>query len=388
MDQQPVAAGKGKVKRMKIIAIPDSFKGSMSSMEAASAMEQGIRAAIPDAEVVKLPVADGGEGTADVFLETGIGKPVCREVTGPLGERVNAKYALLGDGTAVIEMAQASGLTLVEEARRNPMKTTTYGTGELIKDALDKGVRSIMLAVGGSATNDGGTGLAQALGISFKDAAGREIGYGCEELKDLKEIDASGMDKRLKETKIVIACDVRNTLCGENGASFVYGPQKGATPEIVREMDGLLDKLAGAVLKETGIDVRDIPGTGAAGGLAVPLIAFAGAGIVSGIETILGLIGFREHLAGADYVFTGEGRIDEQTQYGKTIAGILKMAKGKNVPVVAFAGLLGKGYGGIMEAGVKSCFCILPGAVTLQDAMENAKAYLEDCVRRVSRLLE
>jgi len=372
---------------MKIIAIPDSFKGSMSSIEAAGAMEKGIKSAISDTRVVKLPVADGGEGTVEVFCQTGLGTPVYKEVTGPLGERVNAKYVLLDDGTAVIEMAQASGLTLVEETKRNPMKTTTYGTGELMKDALDKGARKILLAIGGSATNDGGAGLSQALGLSFRDALGREAGYGCGGLRDLQNIDASGLDKRLYGAEIVIACDVQNTLCGEKGASFVYGPQKGADGQMVMEMDGILNKLAGVILEKTGKDVREIPGTGAAGGLAVPLIAFADAKIVSGIETILGLIGFEKHLEGADYVFTGEGRIDEQTQYGKVIAGILNTAKKRGVPVIAFGGSLGKGYEGIMRAGVKSCFCILPGAVTLKDAMENAPKYLEDCAMRVSRLL-
>lgn len=372
---------------MKIIAIPDSFKGSMSSIEAASAMEQGIKSVMKDAEVIKLPVADGGEGTVDVFCVTGQGIPVYKEVTGPLGERVAAKYALLSDGTAVIEMAQASGLTLVEEAKRDPMKTTTYGTGELIKDALNKGAKKILLAIGGSATNDGGTGLAQALGISYRDDSGREIGYGCEGLRHLKTIDISGMDKRICETEIVIACDVQNTLCGLKGASHVYGPQKGASLQTAEEMDGLLNRLAEVILQNTGNDVRDIPGTGAAGGIAVPLIAFAGAKIVSGIETILQLIGFEKELEGADYVFTGEGRIDEQTQYGKVIAGILQTAKRKNIPVIAFGGSLGKGYEGIMAAGVKSCFCILPGPVTLKDAMENAKASMADCAARVARLL-
>ena len=372
---------------MKFVVIPDSFKGSMSSVSAAAAIERGIKSVLRNAEVIRLPVADGGEGTIEVFQEIGIGRTVEKEVTDPLGGRVRAKYILTGDKAAIIEMAQASGLTLIDRALRNPMKATTYGTGELIADAVAKGAEKILLAVGGSATNDGGLGMAMALGALFTDAQGCSISYCCEGLADLYNIDAKGMQTLLDGVEIVIACDVQNKLCGREGASAVYGPQKGANAQMVREMDNSLYKLADVIKKKTGVDVRCMRGAGAAGGIAVPLIAFANAKIVSGIETILHYIGFEKHLDGGDYILTGEGRIDGQTRYGKVIAGILKIAKTKGVPVIAFGGILGRGYERILEAGVRSCFCILPGAVTLEDAMENGSVYLEDCVQRVVRLL-
>lgn len=372
---------------MKFIVIPDSFKGSMSSVEAAAAIERGLKSVHKDASVICLPAADGGEGTIEVFRNIGIGRMIEKEVTGPLGGRIPAKYILTEDKTAIIEMAQGSGLTLINRFERNPMKTTSFGTGELIADAVSRGAKKILLAIGGSATNDGGLGMAQALGASFTDTQGKEVRYSCEGLGDLHNIDEGKMRALLQGIEIVIACDVQNTLCGPEGASAVYGPQKGADHKMVQEMDRLLNKLAGVIQVKTGIDMRTIKGTGAAGGIAVTLIAFAGAKLVSGIEVILEYIGFEKHLDGADYVLTGEGRIDEQTRYGKVIAGILNASKKKGVPVIAFAGMLGSGYEQIMEAGVKSCFCILPGVVTIEDAVKNGPTYLEDCVRRVARLL-
>lgn len=377
---------KAKGVKMKFLLAPDSFKGSLTSVEAADAMEKGIRHVFKDAEIVKLPIADGGEGTVDIFEQLGTGNVVYKDVTGPLGDRVQAKYILMGD-LAVIEMAQASGLTLIQESKRNPMKTTTYGTGELILDALKKGTKKILLAVGGSATNDGGAGMAQALSIQLKDHNGKNIGFGCEGLENLDYIDIGTAHPLLRKAEITIACDVQNKLCGPEGASHIFGPQKGADEQMAFQMDMLLNHFAEKISQYNGVEVRNMNGLGAAGGIAVPLVAFFNARIVSGIDTILKLIGFESHIQNADYIFTGEGCIDAQTQYGKAISGILKQAKRNNVPVVAFCGSLGDGYEGIIAAGVNSCFCILPGVVSLSDAMQNSQAYLEDCAKRVAYLL-
>ena len=340
-----------------------------------------------DARVICLPVADGGEGTIEVFEAIGTGRVIKKDVIGPIGRRVSAKYILTSNNEAIIEMAQASGLTLICDEERNPMKTTTYGTGELMADAVERGAKKILLFIGGSATNDGGLGMAQALGASYTDKQGNEINYNCEGLKELFHIDGERMRTLLAGIEIEIACDVQNTLCGDNGASMIYGPQKGADKEMVREMDQLLFKMAKLIGKNSGVEVLNIPGSGAAGGIAVPLIVFAGAKMVSGIETILRYIEYEKHLKGADYVFTGEGKIDSQTAFGKTITGILEVSKKEGVPVIAFGGILDEGYENMVETGMKSCFCILPGAMNLDDAMENGQKFLEDCVKRVVRLL-
>ncbi len=372
---------------MKAIIIPDSFKGSMSSLQAAAAMERGLKSVFEKIDTVCLPVADGGEGTIEVFKSIGFGKTIKKQVTGPMGEKTDAQYILADDGRAVIEMAQASGLALLRPVQRSPQKATTYGTGELILDAVKNGAKKILLAIGGSATNDGGTGMAQALGASYKNAQGKEIGFGCESLKELAAIDETRMLAHLQDVKIEVACDVQNMLCGKMGASMVYGPQKGADEQTAIEMDGFLINSQKSYLKNRQ-EMRSIPGTGAAGGTAVPLIAFANAKIVSGIDAMLSYIEFEKHLIGADIILTGEGRIDEQTIYGKAVAGIAKAAKRKNVPVIAFAGILGKGYSKVFSIGVQSCFSIVPGIVSTEEAMIDACDNLEGCVMRVARLLQ
>ncbi len=370
---------------MKFILVPDSFKGCMSSIAAANAMERGIKKAIPTACTVKLPVADGGEGTVEVFESIGWGSVRSLDVTGPLGERVHARYIISGP-TAIIEMAASSGITLVPAEKRDPLSATTFGAGELILDALKNGAKHIVLAVGGSATNDCGTGLASALGARFLDTDGKPIKPGCVDFDRLTTIDASALQETLDGVTITVACDVDNPLCGEKGASAVYGPQKGATSQMVRQMDALHAKFASLIEKQCGKPVSLLPGSGAAGGIGVPLLAFCGANIVSGIETILGQIGFAFHLKGADYVFTGEGKIDAQTAHGKVIAGIAKLASRESVPVIAFGGMIEE-WRALCGIGVKSAFSIAPGAIDLASAIAGGEKYLEDCAERVARLL-
>ncbi len=328
----------------KIVIAPDSFKGSLTAPQICDALEEGIREVIPQAMIIKAPMADGGEGTVLCLVNATGGKILKKKVVGPLGERVEATYGILGDGkTAVIEMASASGLPLVPEDKRNPMLTTTYGTGELIKAALDHGCRKIIIGIGGSATNDGGVGMAQALGVKFLDKEGKEIGFGGGELKKIVKIDMGHLDKRIKDTEILVASDVKNPLCGPNGASYVYGPQKGATPDMVEELDQGLSHLAEIIKRDLGKDVRDIPGAGAAGGLGAGLMAFLNAKLRPGIELVMEAIGFHEKVAGSTLVITGEGKMDRQTIYGKVPVGVAKVAKRFGIPVLAICAVLDEG---------------------------------------------
>ncbi len=325
----------------KIVIAPDSFKGSLTAPQICDAVEEGIREVTPQAVIIKAPMADGGEGTVLCLVNATGGKILKKEVVGPLGKRVEATYGILGDGkTAVIEMASASGLPLVPEEKRNPMLTTTYGTGELIKAALDHGCKKIIIGIGGSATNDGGVGMAQALGVRFLDKNGKEIGFGGKELKKIAKIDMSHLDERIKDTQILVASDVKNPLCGPNGASYVYGPQKGATPDMVRELDEGLSQLADIIKRDIGKDVRDIPGAGAAGGLGAGLMAFLGAKLRPGIELIMEAIGFYEKVTDSALVITGEGKMDRQTIYGKVPVGVAKVAKELGIPVLAICAVL------------------------------------------------
>ncbi len=326
---------------LKVIIAPDSFKGSLTAPEIADAIEKGIKSVSPSAITIKLPMADGGEGTVICLVNATGGRILKKWVKGPLGEEVEASYGILGDGTtAVIEMAEASGLPLVLMEKRNPMITTTYGTGELIKAALDSGCRKIIIGIGGSATNDGGVGMAQALGVRFLDDKGREIGFGGGELKKIAKIDISGLDKRIKDTEILVASDVKNPLCGPNGASYVYGPQKGATPEMVKELDEGLSHLADVIKRDLGKDIKDVPGAGAAGGLGAGLMAFLNAKLRPGIELVMEALRFEEKVKDATLVITGEGKIDRQTAYGKVPVGVAKVSKKYGVPVLAIGALV------------------------------------------------
>lgn len=371
---------------MKIIIAPDSFKGSISSVDAAAAMERAVRGVFAGAQTVTIPIADGGEGTADVFLSAMSGEAVYRDVTGPLGEPVRAKYAKIGD-TALIEMAQASGLALVPEDSRDPMRTTTYGTGELIRHAISLGVKTVILAVGGSATNDGGVGMAQALGARFTDAEGNDLRYGCRDIGRLYRVDLAPMRDLLGDLTVILASDVNNVLCGPEGASYIYGPQKGADDRMVETMDGYLRRLGDVLRGATNIDVGAVPGSGAAGGIAVPLFAIGKGSPRSGIDIILDMMGFDAHLADASLVLTGEGRIDGQALYGKVLAGIGKRCMARDVPVFAFAGSIGEGAETLESVGIRAVFAIADGPMTLSHAMEHAAGLIEGSVRQVMKAL-
>ena len=310
---------------MRIVIAPDSFKENLTAMEVATAIETGIKRLLPHAKCVKVPVADGGEGTVQALVDATGGRIVKKNVVGPLGNRVSACYGLLGDGgTAVIEMAQASGLPLVPRNRRDPLNTTTYGTGELIIDALRRGANSIIIGLGGSATVDGGSGMAQALGVKFVKKNGKPlIGYCAGgSLDTIAKIDVEGIDPRIRNATIIVASDVDNPLCGPRGAAQVFGPQKGATPEMVRALDRNLKHFGTLIRSQLGTDVLSLPGSGAAGGLGAGLVAFAGARLTRGIDLVIKATGLAKHLKGADLVITGEGRVDSQTAFGKTPSGV------------------------------------------------------------------
>jgi glycerate 2-kinase len=372
---------------MKLVLAPDSFKESLSARAAALAMERAVSRAIPGAETVLLPIADGGEGTmATLVFATG-GRMHRVEVTGPLGSRVAARYGTLGDGaTAVVEMAEASGLQLVPAENRDPRATTTRGTGELIRHALERGARSLIVAIGGSATNDAGAGALQALGAGLFDEADAPLGPGGGSLARLARIDLGTLDPRLAGADIRVACDVANPLCGPDGASAVFGPQKGATPAMVAELDANLSRFAEVLRRDTGLDVRETPGSGAAGGLGAALLACGGR-LVPGIELVLDAVAFDEKVRGAAAVLTGEGRIDAQTPGGKVIAGVVTRAKRAGVPVIAFAGSVEPGFESLYDRGLLSVHSILPRPVSLAEALASGEANLEAAVFGVARLL-
>ena len=372
---------------MRVVIAPDSFKGSLSAWEVAQAVERGVKRAVPNCETVLVPLSDGGEGLVEALVEATEGTYHELQVKGPLGEPVWAKLGVLGDGeTAVIEMAQASGLTLIPEEKRNPLLTTTYGTGELIRLALDLGCINLIIGLGGSATNDGGAGMAQALGVQLLDDVGEEVGLGGAELARLASIDISGLDSRISEVKIQVACDVTNPLTGPQGASAVYGPQKGATPEMVEQLDKALANYAEVIRKDLGIDVEHVPGAGAAGGLGAGLLAFLKGELVSGIELVLNTVNFRAEADTADLVFTGEGKFDAQSAYGKVPIGVARASKPKGVPVVVLAGSVALDIEAVHDEGITACFAIANGPMTLAESMEQTAELLEFQAEQVMRL--
>lgn len=374
---------------MRIIVAPDSFKGSVSAVGTADAIEKGIRQVFQEAEVIKLPIADGGEGTVEALVAATGGQIIYQNVVGPLGNMVKAFWGIMGDGeTGVIEMAAASGLPLVPEDKKDPRITTTYGTGELIKAALDRGLRKIILGIGGSATNDGGSGVAQALGVKFLDASGQELPYGGGALANLDRVDISGIDIRLMNTRIMVACDVDNPLCGSRGASVVYGPQKGANPEMVAQLDDALRHFAGKVQKVTGRDVAEYPGAGAAGGLGAGLLSFTNAKLRPGVEIILEVTGFESVVKSAQLVITGEGRTDFQTAFGKAPVGVAKLAKKYNVPVLCIAGGLGQGYEDVLQQGIDGLTSIVPGPMALEECMECGTELIEQGTKRLCQIVK
>ncbi len=355
-------------------------------MEAAAAIEKGIKNYAPHAETVLVPVADGGEGTLDSLVAATGGAKVLVKVTGPLGIPVPAEYGLLGNGeTCVIEMASASGICLVSDDRKDPMVTTTYGTGELIRRALDDGCRNFILAIGGSATNDGGIGMLQALGMRLLDFSGESVGFGGGELDRIAVIDDSEWDHRIAESTFLIASDVKNPLVGPNGATFVFGPQKGATPEMVEILDKNMHDWANLVQSKTGIRMHDMPGAGAAGGLGGAFQAFFPAIMKRGIDVVIEYTRLRDHLRGADLVFTGEGQIDFQTASGKTPVGVAQAAQKLGIPTFVLAGSIGRGIEELYEFGIHSIHSIVNAPMTLQAAIERAPELLAQTAEQVIR---
>ncbi|HAS6319452.1 glycerate kinase [Vibrio vulnificus] len=370
---------------MKIIIAPDSYKESLTAMDVAIAIEKGFKQVLPDAHYVKLPMADGGEGTVQSMVDATGGTIIEHTVIGPLGQNVDGFFGLLGEGkTAVIEMAAASGLHLVSPELRNPLITTTLGTGELIKAALDHGVEHIIVGIGGSATNDGGIGMAQALGIKLLDAHGNALGHGGGELAKLATIDCSQLDPRLAQVRLEVACDVDNPLCGAKGASAVFGPQKGATPAMVTILDENLAHYATVIKQQLGVDVRDMAGAGAAGGMGAALLGLLNAELRPGIEIVMDAVRLDEIVADADLVITGEGRIDSQTIHGKTPIGVARTAKKHGLPVIGIAGCLSADCGVVHEHGLDAVFAVVNRSVDLPTALAEAAENVELTARNVA----
>lgn len=374
---------------MKFVLAPDSFKESMSAKTAAFAMKKGIMKVFPEAECVIVPMADGGEGTLESLVSATEGEIIKTDVIGPLGKKVTAEYGLLGDSeTAVIEMASASGLQLIKPEDRNPLHTTSYGTGQLIKHALDKGVNRILIGIGGSATNDGGVGMLQALGVSFKDKDGEELVFGGGALKHLHTIDMSGLDERIHNVQIDVACDVNNPLIGPTGASVIFGPQKGATRDMVTILDHNLTHYAKVIKEQLGEDIAFVAGAGAAGGMGAGLLAFLSARLKKGIDLVIEYTRLEEYVKDADFVFTGEGSIDGQTLYGKTPYGVATVAKKYSVPVIAFAGKIGNDIDALYENGFNAIVGILKEVTSLKESLESGESNLAFATENVCRILK
>ncbi|MGN7973998.1 glycerate kinase [Serratia sp. 22264] len=374
---------------MKVVIVPDSFKESVSAELAALAIARGFREVYPDAECICLPIADGGEGTVDALIAATCGHKVEAEVTGPLGNRVAAFYGVSGEGkTAVIEMAAASGLMLVPAEQRNPMLATSYGTGELIRHALDLGIRHIILGIGGSATVDGGVGMMQALGGRFYRSDGMPLSLGGAQLAMLSRINLSALDDRLRQCKIEVACDVDNPLVGPRGAAAVFGPQKGATPAMVVRLEQGLEQYAAVIRQLTGSDVRQVAGGGAAGGMGIATQVLLGAELKPGIDIIMEALQLENVLADADVIVTGEGRIDRQTLGGKALSGIARLAQRHRLPVIALAGVLGEGAEVLHSQGIDAIFSILPRLSSLDIALSQGESNLQQSARNIARVMQ
>ena len=374
---------------MKIVIAPDSYKESLSALEVATAIERGFREIFPSAEYIKIPVADGGEGTVEAMVAATNGRIVKVAVKGPLGEQLEGFYGISGDEqSAFIEMAAASGLALVPPELRNPLITTSRGTGELILQALEHGANNIIIGIGGSATNDGGAGMVQALGAKLTDANGTEIGYGGGSLMSLNAIDISGLDPRLSDCTIRVACDVTNPLTGEQGASRIFGPQKGATEALIVELDRNLGHFADVIKKSLRVDVKEVPGSGAAGGMGAALMAFLGAELRSGIEIVTQALNLEEHIHDCTLVVTGEGRIDSQSIHGKVPVGVAHVAKKYHKPVIGIAGSLTSDVGVVHQYGIDAVFSVLTGITTLEEAFRGAFDNIYRASRNIAATLQ
>ncbi|GHT84070.1 glycerate kinase [Bacteroidia bacterium] len=376
---------------MKVVVAIDSLKGSMSSMEAGRAIEEGIRRAVSDVEVIVKPLADGGEGTTEAFVEGMGGEMRFLDVMGPLGEKQTASYGYLAETkTAIIEMASSSGIILVPREKLNPKKATTYGVGELIKDAIAKGCREFIIGIGGSATNDCGIGMLSALGFTFYDSAGNPVGISGDVLKDVAKINLDNAIPELQECHFKIACDVTSPLCGPTGATYIFGPQKGVTPDMLVDFDKAHANFAKCTREATGKDCMDAPGAGAAGGLGFAFLSYLNSELERGIDLVINAVGLEECLIGADIVVTGEGCLDHQTAMGKVPVGIAKLARKHGAVVIAFAGCITPDAPECNEAGIHAYFPILPGVLTLEEAMqpENARKNMANTAEQAFRLIQ
>ena len=375
----------------RFLLAPDSFKESATAKEISNAMEKGILKVFPHAAITKVPMADGGEGTVQSLVYATGGQLFEKEVHGPLGNKVNATYGILDNSeTAAIEMASASGIHLVSKDEQNFSKTSTFGTGELIKECLDIGIKKIILGIGGSATNDGGAGMARALGVKFLDNEGNELGSGGKPLIDLESIDTSNLHPQLNNCEILVASDVNNPLTGEEGASAVFGPQKGATDKMIKQLDKSLSHYAKTIERDLHIEVNDVPGSGAAGGLGAGLLTFTNATLRPGVEIVIEHTKLKEKIKHIDYCFTGEGKIDSQTQFGKTPYGVMKATKETNpeTKVVALAGSVEKDIDKLYEEGFSGIFSITPGANTIDELLENTLFNVEQTTEAICRVLK
>lgn len=374
---------------MKVVIAPDSFKDSLSALGVAQAIAQGWQEVFPDAETLICPMADGGEGTIEAVLEVCDGEWREKTVMGPLGQPVQAKWGWLKkQKIAIIEMAQASGIQLVPPSERDACQSTTFGTGQLILDALDAGAKDIILTVGGSATNDGGTGLLSALGAVLLDANQNVLPHGGLALKNLSEIDLTHFDSRIQQTRFLLAADVTNPLCGPNGASYIFGPQKGASPAQVQLLDGALAHFADVSAELLGFDKRDEAGSGAAGGLGFAAKSYLDAEFKAGVEVVAELNQLASKISNADWVITGEGKFDRQTLNGKTVFGVSRVAKMQNIPVIVIAGTLGEGYQALYEHGVTAAFSLTNGPITLEHACEHAAELIFERTIDIARLIK
>lgn len=376
---------------MKFVFAPDSYKGSLTAKQAAEAMKQGVSRVFTDAEFELIPMADGGEGTVQSLVDATAGHLIDAEVIDPLGQPAVAQYGILGDQkTAVIEMSAASGIQFVNEQTHNPLIATTYGTGQLIEDALNQGVETIIIGIGGSATNDGGAGMAEALGVKLLDANNQMITRGGGGLAQLDHIDLNQLDPRITTTKIIIASDVTNPLVGPKGASAVFGPQKGATPAMVQTLDANLKHYAEVINRDLNIDVANQAGAGAAGGLGAGLLVFTNSEMQSGVDIVLRETEFKQRVKDADFVFTGEGGIDFQTQYGKTPMGVAQATKAvdAHVPVIALVGQIGEGVDVLYDLGIDAIFSTVPGVIDLPTAIKTASINLAQTAENTARLIK
>jgi len=375
---------------MKIIIAPDSFKENLTSMEVAKAIETGVKRVLPKAECIKIPMADGGEGTVQSFIDAAGGQWVSCRVKGPVGRTVEARYGMLiAKKTAVIEMAAASGLALVTGKNKNPLKTTSYGTGQIMVHAMNRGAKKIILGIGGSATNDGGVGMAQALGVVFRDDRGhiiRQNGAGGM-LSKIHSIHIDDVHKKLNSTQILVACDVDNPFYGKRGAAYVFAPQKGATRSMVKRLDQNLKHLARVIKRDVGIDIAEVPGAGAAGGVGGGLLAFTHCELKSGIDIISKATAIEKHMKSADLILTGEGRVDFQTAFGKTPAGIARLAKKHNVPVIAIGGAISDDAREIFSYGIHGLEAAITRDMQLSEALKNSKDYIANAAERAMRFI-